>query len=96
MKLAVTLPLAKAASIVDTVLATARQESMLPITVVVLDSGGKLIAMKSEDGSGLLRFGYGNLQPTDPRPIVRTTRLSEFSRQRFQRSVDPRSWWRAH
>ncbi len=56
MKLAVTLPLATAASIVDDALLAARQESLLPTTVVVLDGGGKLLAMKSEDGSGLLRF----------------------------------------
>lgn len=57
MKLLVTLPLTTAASIVDDALAVARRESLLPTTVVVLDSGGKLVAMKSEDGSGLLRFG---------------------------------------
>lgn len=56
MKLSVTLPLKEAALIVDYVVTTARQESLLPITVAVLDSGGKLVAMKSEDGSGLLRF----------------------------------------
>lgn len=56
MKLAVTLDLETATTIVDTVLVLARDESFLPITVVVLDSGGRLVAMKSEDGSGLLRF----------------------------------------
>jgi uncharacterized protein GlcG (DUF336 family) len=56
MKLAITLSLATADAIIGDVLQTAREESMLPLTVVVLDSGGKLIAMKSEDGSGLLRF----------------------------------------
>lgn len=61
MKLATILPLETAAAIVDDVLSTGREESMLPLTVVVLDSGGRLIAMKSEDGSGLLRFdiAYG-------------------------------------
>ena len=29
---------------------------MLPLTVVVLDVGGKMIATQSEDGSGLMRF----------------------------------------
>jgi uncharacterized protein GlcG (DUF336 family) len=56
MKLAITLSLETADAIINDVLSTARHESMLPLTVVVLDSGGKLIAMKSEDGSGLLRF----------------------------------------
>jgi len=46
MKLAVTLPLTKAASIVDTVLTTARRESMLPITVVVLDCVGMGISSR--------------------------------------------------
>lgn len=57
MKLVVTLPLATASAIVEDVLAIARRESLHPITVVVIDAGGKLVAMKSEDGSGLLRFG---------------------------------------
>jgi len=56
MKLAVTLSLEKAEKIVDHVLSTAVQEELLPITVVVLDSGGRLVAMKSQDGSGVLRF----------------------------------------
>lgn len=56
MKLLVILPLETASLIVDEALSIARKESMLPLTVVVLDSGGKLIAMKSEDGSSLLRF----------------------------------------
>jgi uncharacterized protein GlcG (DUF336 family) len=57
MKLFVTLPLHTGSAIVDDVLAIARRESLHPITVVVVDAGGKLVAMKSEDGSGLLRFG---------------------------------------
>jgi len=56
MKLAVTLSLGKAEQIIDSSLAIAQREKLLPLTVVVLDSGGKLIAMKSQDGSGLLRF----------------------------------------
>ncbi len=61
MRLKSNLDLAQADQIVATALATGRQENMLPLTVVVLDSGGRLVAMKSEDGSGLLRFGiaYG-------------------------------------
>lgn len=56
MRLHVSLPLEKAALIVDEALRLARVESMLPMTVVVLDSGGRMVAMKSEDGSGLVRF----------------------------------------
>jgi len=56
MKLAVSLNLAKAEQIVDDAIRLGRQEELLPLTVVVLDSGGRLVAMKSEDGSGLLRF----------------------------------------
>lgn len=50
------LPLDTAAAIVDEALAVGRGENMHPLTVVVLDAGGKLIACKSEDGSGNLRF----------------------------------------
>lgn len=56
MKLAVTLSLDKAEQIIERSLAIAQREDLLPLTVVVLDSGGRLIAMKSQDGSGLLRF----------------------------------------
>jgi len=56
MNLVTTFPLERAAFIVDEALAIARAESMLPLTVVVLDAGGKAIAMKSEDGSGIMRF----------------------------------------
>ncbi len=56
MKLAVTLSLAKAEAIIQSTLAIAERESLLPLTVVVLDSGGRLVAMKSQDGSGILRF----------------------------------------
>lgn len=57
MRLKTTLPLEKASMIADEALRLARQEKMLPQTVVVLDSGGKIITVKSEDGSGLVRFG---------------------------------------
>ena len=30
---------------------------MIPQKVIVIDSGGKIIAVKSEDGSGLIHFG---------------------------------------
>jgi uncharacterized protein GlcG (DUF336 family) len=57
MHMKTVLPLATASEIVDEALAVGRRKSMHPLTVVVLDVGGKLIASKSEDGSGTLRFG---------------------------------------
>ena len=57
MKMKTVLPLEKAAKIVDEALAAGRAENMHPLTVVVLDVGGRMVACKSEDGSGTLRFG---------------------------------------
>ena len=57
MNLKPSLPLEKASAILEEALRLARVENMHPLTVVVLDAGGKIIAVKSEDGSGLLRFG---------------------------------------
>ncbi|MEP0944314.1 MAG: heme-binding protein [Rhizobiaceae bacterium] len=51
------LPLELASQIADAALAIGRREKMHPLTVVVLDVGGKIIAAKSEDGSGTQRFG---------------------------------------
>lgn len=56
MKMKTILPLDSAAKIVDEALAVGRGENMHPLTVVVLDVGGRIIASKSEDGSGTLRF----------------------------------------
>jgi len=56
MRLHTTIPLEKANSIVSEALRLGREEDMLPLTVVVLDAGGRLVAMQSEDGSGLMRF----------------------------------------
>ncbi len=50
------LSLALATTIVDTALATGRRRRYQPLTVVVLDAGGHLIAAKREDRSGILRF----------------------------------------
>ena len=55
-KLITTLPLAKAAAIVDAALAAALEHGMNPLTVVVLDAGGHMVAMKRSDGSGIMRF----------------------------------------
>ena len=51
MKLKPSLTLDVAGIIMDTALAYGRDENLLPLTVVVLDAGGKMIASKSEDGS---------------------------------------------
>lgn len=50
-----TLPLARASVIVDEALAAGEAEGMNPLTVVVLDAGGHIVAMKRADGSGILR-----------------------------------------
>jgi uncharacterized protein GlcG (DUF336 family) len=47
--------LAQASIIVDTAIAKGRELSLAPLTVVVLDSGGHMVAMKREDKSGILR-----------------------------------------
>lgn len=49
------LTLSQASVIVDAALATAREMSLAPMTVVVLDAGGHAVALKREDGSGILR-----------------------------------------
>ena len=56
MRLKTTLPLEKATTIITEARRLARDADLLPLTVVVLDAGGKLIAAESEDGSGILRF----------------------------------------
>ncbi len=49
------LPLAAADRIIDAALAAGDGAGMLPLTVVVLDTGGHVIALKRQDGSGILR-----------------------------------------
>ncbi|WP_375459554.1 heme-binding protein [uncultured Enterovirga sp.] len=49
------LTLAQASVIVDVALAKARELALAPMTVVVLDPGGHPVALKREDGSGILR-----------------------------------------
>jgi uncharacterized protein GlcG (DUF336 family) len=50
-----TLTLDQASTIVDQALAKGRELTLQPLTVVVLDAGGQLKAMKREDRSSLLR-----------------------------------------
>jgi len=53
--------LAQASTIVDAALKKAREMSLAPLTVAVLDAGGHLVAFKREDKSGILRYdiAYG-------------------------------------
>ena len=50
------LDLEQANTIATATLAAARAESLLPMTVAVLDSGGQLVCYQREDGSGIARF----------------------------------------
>jgi uncharacterized protein GlcG (DUF336 family) len=45
----------QASTIVDTAIAKGRELNLHPLTVVVLDAGGHMVAMKREDKSGILR-----------------------------------------
>jgi len=49
------LTLAQASAILDAALAEGRRQEFMPLTVAVLDAGGHLVALKREDGSGILR-----------------------------------------
>ena len=49
------LTLAQASTIVDAALKKGRELSLAPLTVVVLDAGGHMVALKREDRSGILR-----------------------------------------
>ena len=56
MRLKTSLSLDIASRIVDEALRLGREADMHPLTVVVLDSGGQIVAVKREDGSGVVRF----------------------------------------
>ena len=58
MQLKTTLSLAQATTIVETALGQGRAEKMTPLTVVVLDVSGRIVAVESEDGSGLGSVEY--------------------------------------
>lgn len=47
--------LSHASRIIDTGLERAHELRLKPLTIVVLDAGGHLVAMKREDSSGILR-----------------------------------------
>ncbi len=50
-----TISLTQAVAVIDAALARGRELNLGPLTVVVLDPGGHLVALKREDGSGILR-----------------------------------------
>ena len=56
MRLQTSLTLETANQIVFEVLRVGRELNLFPLTVVALDAGGKLVAMQSEDGSGVMRY----------------------------------------
>lgn len=56
MRLQTSLPLTAANAIVTEALRLGAAANLLALTVVVLDAGGKMVAMQSQDGSGLIRF----------------------------------------
>ena len=49
------LTLAQASTIVDAALKKGRELNLPPLTVVVLDAGGHMVALKREDRSGIMR-----------------------------------------
>ncbi|MEM9683760.1 MAG: heme-binding protein [Pseudomonadota bacterium] len=49
------ISLDQASTVVDAALAAGRAAGLMPLTVVVLDKGGHMVAVKREDGSGILR-----------------------------------------
>tara|TARA_B100001248_G_C27266433_1_gene400941 strand:- start:182 stop:646 length:465 start_codon:yes stop_codon:yes gene_type:complete len=61
MKLKTNLSLDVANKIIDFAIENGREQNLLPLTIVILDSGGKIIVSKSEDGSSNMRFeiAYG-------------------------------------
>ncbi len=50
------ITLAQADTIIDVALKESRAKNLAPMTVVVLDAGGHLVACKREDNSGILRI----------------------------------------
>ena len=78
------LTLAQASTIVDKALDKGRELKLHPLTVVVLDAGGHLVAMKREDKSGILRTeiatGKARLL-TPPRHYVWHARWSPDARR---------------
>ena len=54
-RLQVSMPLATAEQIVDAALKAGAEAKLLPLTIAVLDTGGNIVLLKRQDGSGNLR-----------------------------------------
>ena len=67
MAVKTSLPLAAAEKIVDAALAAGTSHEMMPLTVVVLDSGGHTVAMKRQDGCGIMRADVATGKASSPR-----------------------------
>ena len=92
------LTLAQASTIVDAALTKGRTMKFEPLTVVVLDAGGHVVALKREDGSGILRveiatgkaygalgFGFGSrelFERTKTAPVFMTA-MSAVAQGKF-------------
>ena len=50
------ISLAKANAIIEAAFAKAKEAGLKPLSVVVLDAGGHVIAFQKQDGSSMLRF----------------------------------------
>jgi uncharacterized protein GlcG (DUF336 family) len=50
------ITLAKANAIIEAAFAKAKEAGLKPLSVVVLDAGGHVIAFQKQDGSSMLRF----------------------------------------
>ncbi len=56
MRIQTSLKLESATTIIDEAIRLGRGLNLLPLTVVALNAGGQIVAVKSEDGSGIMRF----------------------------------------
>ena len=54
-RLQVSMPLSTAEKIVEAALKAGAEAKLLPLTVAVLDTGGNIVLLKRQDGSGNLR-----------------------------------------
>lgn len=89
-KLITTLTLDQASTIVDRALAEGAAHDMNPLTVVVLDAGGHVVAMKRSDGSGILRPQIAHGKAYGALGVERPSRVLEeglASRPGFQNSL---------
>ena len=86
----VVLNLAQASTIIDEALRLAREHEMLPLTVAVLDTGGHQIALKREDGCGIIRVQVAVAKAYGALGVERSSRALEIglaSRPAFQNAL---------